>query len=112
MDHRDVELVGVFDPEGVEESFVYTVDAPTNLWIGALCDDGSRMGTEFMAHLLNSLIDNDMFNEGNAATVVDQSGITMIVTVGPHVPALDVEAYFAETLHVRVVTVTVPTPPS
>ena len=53
MDHNEVLLIGVFDPDGVDEGFVYTVDAPTNLWVQALTDQGSRMGAHFMAAGLN-----------------------------------------------------------
>ena len=65
MDHLKVQLIGVLPDENTE-GFCYTVDAPTNLWVGALCDDGSRMGNHFMAFILNELIEADCFSEGDS----------------------------------------------
>lgn len=92
MNPQEVLLIGVFDPDGREEGFVYTVDAPTNLWVGALCDDGSRMAHEFMGYVLNSLIDEDCFNEGDFVTLANQNGTGLIATVGEEVPVDEVQA--------------------
>lgn len=95
MNHLQVRLIGVFDPEGKDESFTYTVDAPVNLWIGALCEDGSRMGSQFMAFVLNELIEADCFSEGDVVEVHNQDGTTLTATVGRRVPARQVEAFAA-----------------
>ena len=105
MNHSDVLLVGVIDPAGKEESFVYSLDAPTNLWIGALCDDGTRMSPPFMAHILNGLIEDDSFEEGDMFMVSDQNGTTLIATVGAYVSASSVHAFQSLTHEVRKVTV-------
>lgn len=107
MNHQDVALIGVFDPDGNEEGFCYTVDAPTNLWIEALCSDGSRMGHEFMAFILNELIEADGFGEGAEIEVADQDGVTLIATVGEEVPNRSVKAFLANSATVRRVYVTV-----
>jgi hypothetical protein len=107
MDHSDVTLVGVFDPEGKHESFTYTVDAPTNLWIGALCSDGSRMSTEFQAHFLNELLEADAFNEGDFVITRNQNGVCLVAIVGDEVRAREVEAFLAHTDTVKRVTVNV-----
>lgn len=107
MNWRDVQLVGVFDPEGVDETFVYTVNAPVNLWIGALCSDGSRMGPQFMGGILNALLEADSFNEGDTYEVRSQSGALLTATVGHWVPSRTVEANAANSDVVRVITVAV-----
>jgi hypothetical protein len=105
MNHNEVVLIGVFDPEGKQEAWVYSVDAPINLWVGALCDDGSRMGADFMAHVLNELLEADAFYEGDTVEIKNQSGVSLTATVGPEVPARSVEAFQALTDTVRKVTV-------
>lgn len=107
MNHDDVLLVGVGDPDGKEESFCYTVDAPTNLWIGALTEQGSRMAIGFMAGLLNQLIEGDCWLEGMSYVEVDQGGVLLTATVGELVPARSVSAFLCQTNMVRRVSVTV-----
>jgi hypothetical protein len=107
MNHSDVLLIGVFDPDGREEAFVYSVDAPRNLWIGALCADGSRMGIEFMQYILNEMIEADLFNPGQTFDLANQNGMRMRATIGEFVPARDVSAFQAQTSHVLPVSVEV-----
>lgn len=105
MDHHAVDLIGVFDPDGRDESFCYSVNAPTNLWIGALCEDGLRMSPQFMAYILNELIEQDGFNEGDVVLVDNQDGALLQATVGGMVPARRFQAYMARSLTVRTVAV-------
>jgi hypothetical protein len=109
MNYEDVQLIGVFDDKGEVESFVYSVDlpAPANLWVGALCSDGSRMHPMFMGFVLNALIAEDAWNEGDTTIVVDQSDVAMRCRVGDLVPKRSVEAFASQTDEVRVVTVDV-----
>lgn len=95
MNHLDVQIIGVL-PDKDSEAFCYTVDAPTNLWIGALCEDGSRMGNNFMAFVLNELIEADCFNKGDTVEVSNQDGVLLTATVGQLVPARQVEAFAAK----------------
>lgn len=111
MNHDDVLLVGVFDPDGNDEGFCYSTNAPTNLWVGALCSDGSRMSHEFMAYVLNELIDADCFGAGDFADLRNQDGKGLIATVGAKVPKRSVQAFAAVGPTVRVVTVEVVAPP-
>lgn len=105
MDHMEVTVFGIFDPEGKQEAFCYTYDAPTNLWIGALCDDGSRMHVEFMTYIINCLLEDDLFEEGDFFLVQNQDGVKLTAIVGPSVPARSVQAFQALTDTVRKVTV-------
>jgi len=105
MDHNDVLVFGIFDPEGKQESFCYTHNAPTNLWIGALCDDGSRMSVQFMTHFLNELMDIDGFNEGDFVQMRNQDGVVLTAIVGGSVPARSVDAFQSLTDTVRTVLV-------
>lgn len=105
MNHSEVLLIGVFDPDGKQESFTYTVDAPTNLWIGAICADGSRMDVRFCAHFLNELLDADCFKEGDFVQMRNQDGVKLTAIVGPAVPASSVQAFQALTDTVRKVTI-------
>ena len=87
MDHTQVQLIGVFSAEGdpdPKEGFVYSTNAPTNLWIGAICDDGSRMGHQIMAHILNGILRNDEFIEGGVYALRSQSvdGPVLLAEVG------------------------------
>lgn len=109
MNHDEVQLIGVFDPQGRDEGFTYTVNLPTghNLWIGALCDDGSRMGQFYMAWILNNLIDLDRWNEGDAFQSVTEKEVTLVATVGELVDRNEVQAFQALTDKVRRVTVAV-----
>lgn len=107
MDHNDVLIIGVFDPEGKQEAFCYTVNAPTNLWVGALCEDGSRMGVDFMTYLLNGLLESDGFDEGDFFQVQDQSEVMLTAIVGKEVPVSIVQAFQATTDTVRKVSVNV-----
>ena len=107
MNHADVQLIGVFDPDGIDEGFCYSVDAPRNLWIGALTAEGTRMGHQFMSYILNTLIEDDCFNPGQWAEVIDQAGACLRATVMKPVPAHDVKAYAAETRLVLPVSVKV-----
>lgn len=108
MNHNDVQLIGVFGTKDQPmEGFVYSRNAPTNLWVGALCTDGSRMGHEFMAFVVNELIDNDRFAEGDRVEMDNQDGTHLVATVGAEVPKDDVEAYGAMSPTVRVVSVAV-----
>jgi len=105
MNFMDVLVFGIFDPEGKQEAFCYTHNAPTNLWIGALCDDGSRMGVEFMNYIINCLLEDDLFNEGDFYMVQNQDGVKLTAIVGPAVPARSVDAFQSLTDTVRTVTV-------
>lgn len=105
MNHLDVLVFGIFDPEGKAESFCYTHNAPTNLWIGALCDDGSRMHVEFMTYILNGLLEDDAFNEGDTFVVRNQNGVELTATVGAAVAARSVDAFQALSDTVRTVSV-------
>ena len=107
MNSRDVQLIGVFDPDGKDEGFVYSINAPTNLWVGAICDDGSRMGAQFMAHVLNGLIEADSWGEGDSYEIANQNGVKLTATVGEEVPARSVDAFQAQSATVRKVTVSV-----
>ena len=107
MNFKDVQLIGVIDPDGKEEAFVYTLNAPTNLWIGAICSDGTRMGAQFMAHVLNGLIEADSFAEGDTYVIANQNGTKLTATVGEEVPADAVDAFQANSDTVRTVTVSV-----
>ena len=105
MDHTEVLVFGIFDPDGQQESFCYTHNAPTNLWIGALCDDGSRMHVNFMTHFLNELMEADAFDEGDFVQMRNQDGIVLTAIVGPSVPARSVDAFQSLTDTVRTVSV-------
>ena len=105
MDHNEVLVFGIFDPEGQQESFCYTHNAPTNLWIGALCDDGSRMAVQFMTYILNELMEGDLFDEGDFFMVQNQDGVKLTAIVGAAVPARSVDAFQSLTDTVRKVTV-------
>jgi hypothetical protein len=105
MNHNDVLVFGIFDPEGKQEAFCYTHNAPTNLWIGALCDDGSRMHVDFMTYILNGLLEDDSFNEGDTFAVQNQDGVALTATVGAEVAARSVDAFQALTDTVRKVSV-------
>jgi hypothetical protein len=105
MDCAKVLLIGVFDPDGQTEGFTYTVNAPTNLWIGAVCDDGSRMSHEFMAYFLNSLLEADAFDEGDFVITRNQDRVQLTAIVGPLVAARSVDAFQAQTDEVRKVSV-------
>jgi|KBSMisStaDraftv2_1062788.scaffolds.fasta_scaffold119639_4 hypothetical protein len=105
MDHHEVLVFGIFDPDGKQESFCYTHNAPTNLWIGALCDDGSRMHVDFMTYILNGLMEDDAFNEGDTFVVRNQDGVSLTATVGAEVAARSVDAFQALTDTVRKVSV-------
>jgi hypothetical protein len=105
VNHTEVLVFGIFDPDGKQESFCYTHNAPTNLWIGALCDDGSRMHVNFMTHLINELLEADGFNEGDFVQVRNQDGTVLTAIVGAAVPARSVDAFQALTDTVRKVTV-------
>lgn len=105
MDHNEVLVFGIFDPDGKQESFCYTHNAPTNLWIGALCSDGSRMGVHFMTHFLNELMDADAFAEGDFVQMRNQDGVVLTAIVGEEVPARSVDAFQAMTDTVRRVSV-------
>jgi hypothetical protein len=105
MDHNDVLVFGIFDPDGKQEAFCYTHNAPTNLWIGALCDDGSRMAVEFMTYLINGLLEDDCFEEGDFFMVRNQDGVPLTATVGAEVAARSVDAFQALTDTVRKVSV-------
>lgn len=105
MNHNDVTVFGIFDPDGKQESFCYTHNAPTNLWIGAVCDDGSRMHVQFMTYILNGLLEDDSFEEGDTFLVENQDGVKLTATVGPEVSARSVEAFQSLTDTVRKVTV-------
>jgi hypothetical protein len=108
MDHMQVQLIGVFGTqEEPIEGFCYTVNAPVNLWVGARCTDGSRMGSQFMGYVLNTLIDADGFSAGSQVEVADQGGTRLVAVVGEEVPKRDVQANLAHSDTVRVVTVTV-----
>lgn len=108
MNFKDVQLIGVIGTaEQPQEAFVYTLNAPTNLWIGAICTDGSRMGAQFMAHILNGLIEADSFAEGDTFVIANQIGANLTATVGEEVPADAVDAFQAHSDTVRVVTVDV-----
>ena len=109
MNHLDVQIIGVFDPDGKDEAFCYTVDAPINLWVSALVDDGSRMGSHFMAFILNELIEADCFGEGDAVLVSNQDGAVLTATVGRMVPAVTVQANVLTALHGRLSTIRVVT---
>lgn len=97
----------MFDPEGETDGFVYTVNAPTNLVISTLCDDGSRMGIHMAGHMLNLLIEADAFNEHDTASVVSQTGQTLTATVGVLVENREVQAFMANSEQVRLVVVSV-----
>jgi len=107
VNHLDVQLIGVFDCVPPQENFTYTVDlpAPWNLWVEALCTDGTRMHPLFMGFLLNALIAEDKWNEGDWVDIVDQDDATLRCTVGDLMPKRSVEAYAAKTDCVRVVMV-------
>ena len=105
MDHNDVLVFGIFDPDGKQESFCYTHNAPTNLWIGALCEDGSRMHVNFMTHILNELLEADAFEEGDFFTLQNQDGVKLTAIVGASVPARSVDAFQSLTDTVRKVSV-------
>ena len=105
MDCAQVLLIGVFDPDGKNESFTYTVNAPTNLWIGAICEDGSRMSVEFQAFFLNRLLEDDCFNEGDFVMTQNQDRTKLTAIVGPLVAARSVEAFQAQSDEVRKVSV-------
>lgn len=106
MNHNDVQLVGVFDPNGGDEAFIYSINAPVNLWVGALCEDGSRMSMNFMGHIMNGLIDGDLFNFDDTYRVENQVGIGLVATVGEFVAKSDLQAFMAESDVVRRVSVT------
>lgn len=114
MNPNDVVLIGVIpsrDPDGiVHESFVYSIDAPTNLWCGALCDDGSRMGPEFMAYGINTLISQDKFDIGDEVTVENQVGVKLVFRIAETVSKDSVEAFLAETPTVNKIEVHVLSP--
>lgn len=97
MDHKLVQLIGVFPTAGddLTEGFCYTVNAPTNLWMQALTDNGTRMGLHFMGYAMNQLLDDDCFNEGDATEFADQSGHVIRFIVGDLVPKGDVDAFQA-----------------
>src|SRR5690349_8556432 len=97
VDHSLVRLIGVSDPDGEIESFVYSTNAPTNLFVSALCVDGSRMDVRFMAHLMNRLIDADAFQEGSTIDAATDAGLILRATVGPLVAKESVEAFQSET---------------
>jgi hypothetical protein len=105
MNPQEVTLIGVVDPDG--ETWCYTVDAPTNLWVGEICRDGSRMSIQFMAHMLNGLIEADGFHEGATYEVRNQDGVVLRAVVGEEVLATSVEAYQSLSDTVRTVTVSV-----
>jgi hypothetical protein len=107
MNHNDVQLIGVFDPDGKDEGFVYSVNAPVNLWMEALCTDGSRMGHEFMACFLNLFIDDDKFSPGDAVEIRNQAGVLLRAVAWDPVPKEDLQAYQALTPTVLPVTVEV-----
>lgn len=107
MNPQDVQLIGVFDTPPPQEHFCYSVDlpAPANLWIQALTADGTRMHSLFMGFVLNSLIAEDKWHEGDHVDVVDQSDVTLRATVTYLVPSQAVEAFASQTGQVRIVTV-------
>jgi hypothetical protein len=107
MNHLDVQLIGVFDCQPPIENFTYTVNlpAPHNLWVSALCTDGTRMHSLFMGFVLNELIDADKWNEGDFIDIVDQDDATLRATVGPLVDKSFVEAFASKTPGVRLITV-------
>lgn len=108
MDHNLVQLIGVFPTENEPiEGFCYTVNAPTNLWVGAVTDAGSRMGLQFMAYGMNRLLDADCFAEGTHIEFADQAGRTIRFVVGDLVPKADVQAFQAMSDEVRRVRVEV-----
>jgi hypothetical protein len=109
MDHNLVQLIGVGPTANDKpfEAFVYTTNAPTNLWIGAICDDGSRMSLQFMAYILNGLIVNDSFNENDTFELNNQDGVSLVAEVGELQDGAPLEANLANTKMVRIVRVRV-----
>jgi len=107
MNPQEVQLIGVFDPDGKDEAFVYSVNAPVNLWIEALCTDGSRMSHVFMASFLNLFIDDDKFSPGDAVEIRNQKGVLLRAVAWDPVLKEDLGAYQALTDHVLPVTVEV-----
>lgn len=107
MNYLDVQLIGVFDTPPEQEMFCYTVDlpAPWNLWVSALCEDGTRMHHIFMAFLLNGLIAEDKWNEGDSIELVDQDGAVLRATVTALVDKSFVEAFASQTPGVRMIKV-------
>ena len=104
MNHKDVVLIGVMsavDDEEIKEAFCYTTNAPVNLWVGALCEDGSRMSVQFLAYFLNQLLEADAFYEGDSVQERNQNGVLLTAIVGPEVPARSVDAFQARTDTVR-----------
>lgn len=113
MDHSLVQLIGVFPTADADltEGFCYTVNAPTNLWMQALTDNGTRMGLHFMGYAMNELLDQDCFNEGDSAEFADQAGHLIRFIVCDLVPKDDVQAFQAigdEVRRVRVEVVDAP----
>jgi hypothetical protein len=109
MNHNDVFLIGVIsaqDDDGtIHEAFCYTTNAPTNLWVGAICNDGSRMDVRFLGYFLNQLIEADAFNEGDFVMDRNQDGVKLTAIVGSEVPARSVDAFQAQTDTVRKVSI-------
>lgn len=113
MDHNEVQLIGVFGTEDdPSEPFVYTVDAPTNLWVSCRTANGTMMGHKFAAWGLNELLEADAFAPGDFVDIVDQNDVVVRFTVGDEAPAHDpaVQAYQARSTTVRLVAVTVVEP--
>jgi hypothetical protein len=107
VNYEDVQLIGVFDTPPGQENFCYSVDlpAPANLWVEALCTDGTRMHPLFMGFVLNALIAEDKWNAGDKVEIVDQSDVVLVAEVNQLVPKREVEAFAAETDQVRIVIV-------
>ena len=105
VNHNDVFLIGVIsavDDDGtINEAFCYTTNAPTNLWVGAICADGSRMDVRFLAYFLNQLIEIDAWSEGDFVQDRNQAGVLLTAIVGPEVSARSVDAFQAQTDTVR-----------
>jgi len=109
VNHEEVFLIGVIaqqDEDGtIHEAFCYSTNAPTNLWVGAICDDGSRMDVRFLAYFLNELIEIDAWGEGDFVQDRNQDGVLLTAIVGPEVPARSVDAFQAWTDTIRKVTI-------
>lgn len=107
MDPMTVQLIGVFPTVDDEpfDAFVYSMNAPTNLFVRQTCEDGSKMSAQVMAMGLNRLMLADAFGFNEFVDVELDGGTVLRFQVGELLHKTEAGAHQAMSESVRLVSV-------